>query len=501
MNFRLPKLFKSAPSVEAGRVTQHMMSLWSPLEHMTPRTLAAALNEMRGGNLAAFAQLWDEARVRDDILAGVVPKRSKAVSRLQWEVVEIEDTPAAKRQKEIADAFLNALQYTDAMDEDQSGGVQALIRGMMLAVGHGWSVQEIVWKPSPSGLSAEFRQIPLSFFERRTGKLRYLATEGAYDGTELQDGGWLVTACPDRLGIASLVLFLFKHTPLRDFLIYCHRYVVPGLHGLSPAQKNSDDWKDLQDTLANFGQDWAMITGKDVEVKSIDASAKGELPYPKLIDRCDRRMTAIWRGADLSTMSSQDATGASIQQAETDLLTIDDAGMIQDTFRRRVLPLVMRYVLGEVPLLVDLRLQCPNPQTKQDLETDDKLIGWGVEISKSDLRKRYGRAAPNDGEAIASAPVVAAATVPAPNASAPGFRADPVFTALAADLQPLRSALESALALPDGEMQAALEQLASASPETFRAIDEAGTLPAALARRYAQRFADGMENPLEDQNA
>ncbi len=509
---RILRNLKTEPVADAGRVSLHMMSLWSPLEYMTPKTLSAALNQLRGGDLQAFAQLWDEARLRDDILAAVVPKRAKSVSRLQWEIVTLDEGPEAERQKEIAEAFFNHLEYSDAMDADQSGGVQALVRGMMLAVGHGWSVQEIVWRPSTDGLTASLRQIPLSFFERRTGRLRYLATEGAYDGVDLDEGGWLVTACPDRLGVASLALYLFKHTPLRDWLIYCHRYVVPGLHGLTPAQKGSDDWNDLSGSLANFGQDWAMLTGKDVEVKTIDASSKGELPYPPLVDRSDRRMAVLWRGADLSTLSSADATGASLQQGETDLLTVDDAAMISDTFNRRLLPHVLRYTLGEVRPLIAFRLQAPNPQTNQDLAIDGKLIGWGVEIAKSDLRKRYGRAEPDAGDEIAGEAKPEAGglkpeggepptTEKTPNAGVPVVRRDPVFDALDADLQPLRARLADALQLPDAEMIPALERLAAEAPDLFRAIDDAGTLPAALARRYAQRFADGIENSMEDQEA
>ena len=493
---------KTDPALGADRVTLHMMSLWSPLETLTPRTLAAALAQLRAGDLQSYARLWGEVRGRDDILAAVCPKRSKSVSRLAWEVVERDASAAAKRQKEIVERFLNTLSYTDAMDADQNGGFSALVRGMMLAVGHGWSVQEIVWRPAPDGISAEFRQVPLEFFERRSGRLRFLPADGAYDGVDLDEGGWLVTACQDRLAVASLILYLFKHTPLRDFLIYCHRYVVPGLHARTNAKKGDDDWNDLQDAVAHFGQDWAMLTGKEVEVDTIDASAKGELPYPALIDRCDRRMTAIWRGADLSTMSSANATGASLQQGETDLLTADDADIVEGTVNSRLIPYVLRYTLGAVPQLVDLSMQCPNPQTAQDLKIDGSLIGWGVEISKADLRKRYGRSAPDKGEEVATAAArpAPAPDVPAPNAAARGAPQE-VFTALAADLQPLRERVAQALELPDGEMEAALDKIRGESGALFRLIDDSGALPAALARRAAQAFADGAENKTGDTEA
>jgi phage gp29-like protein len=494
----LRRLFKAktAPALGADRVALHAAGLWSPLEHLTPRTLAAALADLRAGDLQVYARLWDEVRQRDDMLSAVVPKRSKAVSRLQWEVVELAPGAAAKRQKEIFEAFLNGLDYTDAMDADQSGGADALIRGMMLAVGHGWSVQEIVWRPGAGGLSAEFRQVPLEFFERRTGRLRFLAAEGAYDGRDLEEGGWLVTACPDRLAVPSLALYLFKHMPLRDWLIYCHRYVFPGLHGRTAANKGSAEWDDLFAAIAALAPEWSVLTGMDAELKIVDYM-KGELPYDKLVDRCDRRMTAIWRGADLSTMSADNSTGASLQQGETDLLTIDDAGMVEGVVNRRLLPFVLRYTLGDGPPLVALSIQTPNPQTKQDLDIDGKLIDWGVAIAKRDLRKRYGRAAPDAGDEVAERPERQAPDgVRLPNAgrveTAPR---DPVFAALDADLAPMRDRVAKALQLPDGEMEAELERIAHAAPDLFRAADDSGLLAAALEARGAAALAESFENP------
>ena len=328
---RLSNLFaKREPSVGADRVALSMMSQWSPLELLNPRMLAHVLDSLKAGELSLYARLWDDVRQRDDLIGSVEPKRRKDVARLSHEIVQRDDSPEAARQKEALERFFATLRYEDVMDADKSGGVAALIRGMMLAVGFGWSVQEIVWKPSLDGLSATLRQVPLWFFERRKGRLRFLETDGAYEGRELEEGGWLVTACDDKLAIASLVLYLFKHMPLRDWLVYCHRYVVPGLHGKTPSKKGSSEWNDLRGALLGFGQDWALLTGKDVEVETIDATTKGELPYPPLIDRCDRRLSGLWRGADLSTMSAKDNAGASLQGSETEALKADDAGMVEE---------------------------------------------------------------------------------------------------------------------------------------------------------------------------
>jgi phage gp29-like protein len=400
---KVREAIKRVSSVPASRVSAAMMNQWSPLEFMTPVSLSAALRELKAGDPRQFSNLWDDARVREDMLSSVEPKRRKDVSRIPWEITSEDDNPEAERQKEILKYFFKNLRCTDLLDSDKTGSVSALIRGMMLAVGYGHSVHEIIWKPSPSGLAAEFRQMPLQFFERRSGKMRYLPSDGAYNGIDLDDGGWLVTGCDDKLGIASLVLYLFKHMPLRDWLIYCDRYAIPGLHGKTTAQKGSGDWNSLRDALLSFGQDWALLTGQDATVTPVDISAKGQLPYPPLIERCDRRMSGLWRGGDLSSMSSTQGqgTGSNMQEGETDILLVDDVMMCEEAINTRIVPYVLRYTLGTDQVLASFRLQQADEQTESNLKVDTFLIDRGVGISKNYLREKYGRPTPDAGDELA----------------------------------------------------------------------------------------------------
>jgi len=54
------------------------------------------LDEFQAGNFRLVAQTWDAIERRDDVLQGVASKRKKAVARLGWEVLTIEDTPEAE---------------------------------------------------------------------------------------------------------------------------------------------------------------------------------------------------------------------------------------------------------------------------------------------------------------------------------------------------------------------------------------------------------------------
>lgn len=486
---KLLKLFsKREPSVSSERVSMSMMSQWTPLELLTPRILANVLDQFKSGEVSTFSRIWDDVRQRDDLIASVEPKRRRDVSRLNWEISLSEDSKAAKRQSEIVKTFFENIRYEDVLDDDKSQGISGLIRGMMLSVGFGWSVQEIVWNPDATGLTATFRQVPLWFFERRHARLRYLKQDGDYDGVELEEGGWLVTSCDDKLGIASLVLYLFKHMPLRDWLIYCHRYVVPGLHGKTTSEKFSTEWNDLRNTLSNFGQDWVMLTGKEIEVKPVDASSKGELPYGPLVDRCDRRLAGLWRGGDLSSMSAKDQTGASLQGSETDTLTADDAVMIEEVINTKLIPLVIRYTLGNATPLVKFQLQRTNAQTKQDLDIYDHFFRWGVPVSIADVRDRFGVSTPSDTDETIFVKTI--------NANRSNDRMP--YTELSGALAPVRDAIKKALESSDDDLPNVLAELQRNVPELFDQVNADKNFPAALSALLASAVADGIQTKPEE---
>ncbi|WP_075088572.1 phage portal protein family protein [Verrucomicrobium spinosum] len=60
--------------------------------------------------------------------------------------------------------------------------------------------------------------------------------------------------------------------------------------------------------MESFGNDWsAVIYGDDGsgKIELVEAKANNStLPFPSLIERADRKIAALYRGADLSTMSA-----------------------------------------------------------------------------------------------------------------------------------------------------------------------------------------------------
>jgi phage gp29-like protein len=497
---------KKPSRISAERVRQARQGNTQGVRHLTPETLATALESFDLGYLRTAALLWQKIRDRDDTLKAVSAKRDLDCALLDWEILSVDDSREAKKHKEALEAFYNNLSATHVLDQNQGGGVSTLIGQMQHAVGHKYAVHEIVWDPSGPDLTAEFRFVPLQFFENTTGRLRYLPTDYAALGEDMEDGGWMVTMGAGLME-ASSIAYLYKQLPLKSWLIFCDKFGIPGLHGETNAPYGSEEWNQFREAVAAFSQDWALVTSMGGKINPIEVSASGSQPHKDLVDRMDRGITRLWRGADLGTMSQQgDATGSNPQESESDILSAGDAKRISETLQRAVDRWVIKYRFGTTPKAY-FNLQ---PKTKVnhalELQIDESLIRWGVPRGKKDLLEKYGRPEPDPSDELVGqgpAPVPGDAdasrdggdaAVEKDNAKAKAkadnkkpdalvnsastgraaiFKAaslQRLSLAQAAALQPLITRLASIEELPDAEQRAALDKFKTELPALYTRV-------------------------------
>lgn len=493
-NGRLPAL-KTQPDLSPQRVQISLRSRFNPIRNLTPEGLAGQLDAFKSGQLREFALLAETIEERDDVLKAVAPKRKKAVARHGFEILMLDDSAEAKRHKEALEYFYNHLSCVNGYDLNERGGFKLLVRQMMDAIAKRYAVHEIVWKPDASGnLTAEFRFVPLWFFENRTGRLRFLQNEFDVEGRELEAGGWVVTV-GEGLMIACAIAYMFKRLPLQDWLGYSEKFGFPGVLGKCSAAKDSDQWDNMVEAVEKFAVDWAAVVNQGEMIEMIEAKGQGNLPFPPLVERMDRAMATLWRGADLSTLSKGEGLGASLQEDEGDILEEDDAELISETLNLYVDPYVIRYQFGpDVQPLAYLRIVTPQKENvDQDLKVDEFLLRAGAPVAISDTLERYNRTLPDAGEPLLTAP---AAPAPfqggLPNEAQSRLEEisrQRFAEALAEDLQPIRDRLARILQIEDPDVLAArlrafLEELPrllksiNADPASAKALEE--TMSAAL---------------------
>ena len=382
---------------------------FNPIRHLTPESLARSLEAFHLGYLRPAALLWDAMERRDDVLQGVAAKRKKSVARLDWEVVTLDDTPLALRDRQALEYFYSNLTATHACEPHQRGGIALLIKQMLDAVGKKYAVHEIVWQRCPTGhpgctaefprtlLTATFRFAPLWFFEARTGPLRFLPDEIAYEGIDLRPGQWLVTAA-DGLMESCSIAYLFKHLPLRDWLVYCERNGMPGVRGVTDASPGSPEWDAAREAVRDFGAEFQALMSRGTEITPVDLSSKGELPYPPLVERMDRAMAALWRGADLSTLSRGQGLGASLQADEMAMLEQDDAAVVSETLNAQVDAFVIRELFGDERPRARFVLKPDQDAARlTHLELLERLVKLGAPVSVAGLHERLGLPTPEPG--------------------------------------------------------------------------------------------------------
>jgi phage gp29-like protein len=395
-------------------------SKYNPLRTLTPAKLATALEAFEIGYLREAAMIFETVADRDDTLKSVKPKREKEVSQLDRQVVALPNTgEAGEQHRQILEDFWENVRTVNAYDRNERGGFRRLVKQMMTAVSFRYAAHHIVWRPIGDTLRATFEFVPLWLFENVTGTLRYLKSPWASEGELLAPGEWMVTQ-GDGLMIACSIGYQAKRSAFNDWLVFSEKFSVPGTLGRTKHGKDTPEGRAMRDAVQSFGHDWVgVIYGDDgthekpIEIIQAQGNPSG-MPMPAVVERVDRKFAALYRGADLSTMSAGggEGTGASLQGKEKDILLADDAEAINETLAE-VSRLVIEWHFGfGVEPLAKVELIVPSDDDEKFyLESIKELKAMGVRVSKDAVLERLAVQEAGEGEEalgeIAAKPVEA----------------------------------------------------------------------------------------------
>lgn len=498
---RSQQLPKGEPALTTVRVQQDILTRFNPLRNLTPQKVVRMLEEYDRGVLREVAWMMDKVERLDDMTKTVASKRKKALGRLDWSIKPYEswEELGTPRQLENQQKFLrgvyNNVRATHAQERNIRGGIQKAVVQMADAIGKGYAAHELSWETSRSGnLSLSMTFIPLWYFENTTGELRFLPTSGSATGVPLAENQWMVTV-GEGLMLATLVAYIYKTLPLKDWLTYSERCGMPFPTMATDATPGSKEWDQAAEALAQVGRDFAALHSRNAEFKIHDLRGSGEMPYPKLVERMDRAIAILWRGSDLGTMSGEDKVGASLQQGESDILIEDDVQMVNETLEFAVSLPALRYRFGQdVQPMCYFALHAPDRlDEKAEQDKMHKAADYGVRIPVSDYRERMNIPG---GEDDRDAVLV-------PPASAPSLQ--PGFNPMANAVQ-LHAEGENAAAY----RRNALERLINARQQdlapVLAAVDELEreTDPDAFAGRLAtleQRLTELLPDPSTSETA
>jgi len=380
------------------RVAQELLMRFNPLRDISPSRLVRAIESYERGFIREMAEIIEAYERRDDMMTTCSRKMTASVARCPDTVLIVEGeekNPDAEEHRKILTRFWANVEVTSAFRRNERGGIRLLKKQMAGSESYGFACHEIVWVPRPDGsVRARFIHVPCKYFENTTGRLRFLNDAGAIYGVDMEEGDWMVT-CGSGIGIAGAVAAMSKRLSLNDWLMYSERCGMPGLHGSTEAQPGTDDWRNALHALETFGRRWAALTTANVKFTPVSLAASGTLPYPGLVEAMNRAIAALYRGADLSTLSSgkeSEGRGASVQGDETNLLEADCCEMISETLQQQVDRHVIWYETGsDTPLAYTTVAPIEKPNADIEMKIDAHLAGMGVKLSKNEALRRYQR--------------------------------------------------------------------------------------------------------------
>ena len=521
-------------------VASEQRTKYNALLGADPDRLIAAITAFDAGSLGTLARMIEAYELRDDKMKTGSMKMKAAVARCDYSVMPLEGfekDARATRHVECLKRFWSSVRATDAFKRNERGGFALLAKQMMDAQSYGFAVHELVWTPLASGeLGCTFVKVPLWHFENHTGELRFLKSANDYEGEQMREGEWLVST-GDGVGIAAALCACIKRMSLADWLVFSERCGMPLLHGTTGAAFGSEQWNNLNAALAAIGRDTRVLTDLNSKIEAIPLGGGASTPFPPLVEWADRAIAALYRGADLSTMSrGDDAVGASVQEGETSILEQDACNRLSDALHEQIDRFVIRYVFGEEPLARIWIEPISKPDVDTDIKVDEHLARLGVKLSKREALQRYGRTEAeddNDALELRETPPQGgfagfaneATPKPAPkplanrlqnapgNSDAQGEVADapallgPFLRALADDCKPLAKEVEDILKNPTPEkakeLLAKLPDMCPSDPtlapllaeEMAKAYGEAWNKSHTEAQRHGEDLANEIANP------
>jgi len=409
-----------APALDSSHIAPQVVvwvkrSRFNPIRQLNPDYLARIIDTFYQGFLREFSLMMEAIKRRDDVICVALPKREKAIARHGFNILVNEgldesEKDRAEQHREALEYFYQNCTATHILEQDQRGGFRLLVKQMMEAVGFRYAVHEIVWKPmidpisGQPRLTAHFNYVPLWFFECTTGKLRFIKNYfGTIMGEDMAPDEWLVTV-GEGIMEPLAIAYMFKIMSLKDWVSYSERFGTPGVIGKTAAPKDSPAWQQMEEAVAQFGQDFAAVLSQDGMIELIEAKAgSATLPFHPLVERMDRAIATICRGADLSTISSgkgSEGRGASMQQDESIILEQDDAEHMSETLTA-VSRTVIRQLFGdELPLAY---VQITVPERKNNTDIINKLtflVNNAVAVGQEFARSELGVPPPGENEEV-----------------------------------------------------------------------------------------------------
>jgi phage gp29-like protein len=300
-----PSPTRQAPPISWELYTDH------PGYGLTPARVWDIFQAAESGYPQAQVDLFEDLLENDGHLRGLCNSRSNAVSGKPFVLQPGEDTPEAK-------------ECAAALEERIRGGrlnTQDMFEHQLDSSLYGYAGSEIAWEFS-DGLfyPAWFHNVPhRRWVFDKFGQLRILTRQEDHTGVLPKPGGWVLSRArhtnPARGGILRTASWfaMFKRFSVRDWVIKCEKFGIPGVLGFYKEGASPDSIAALKAAVRDLGEAGHAVLSDFTELKFADLPNSGDVSalHPSMIALCEAQMSKLVTGSVLTSDTGGAGAGGS----------------------------------------------------------------------------------------------------------------------------------------------------------------------------------------------
>ena len=390
---------------------------------LTPAGLAQVLRACDEGNLDAYLTLAEEMEERDPHYFSVLGMRKRAVSGVAPSV-----TPASEDAEDVMIADEVRAQIAE------HDGFPGLIEDVLDALGKGFSVTEILWRPAGNRWEIEgFELVDPRWFtyDRELGREVRLKDESdLLNGIPLEPGHFILhearlkSGLPFRGGLARVAAFswMCKAYTLKDWIAFVELYGLPLRLGRYGPDATKEDVQKLFSAVANIGTDAAAVLPESMKIdfEQTTSAGTGDKVFENLARYVDEQLSKAVLG---QTMTADD--GGSLAQAKVhDGVRHDiaktDARAVSAVLKRQLVKVFVDVNFGVREAYPKLAIEIAEPEdVKLIVESVEKLSALGMRFKAAELYGKLGLTQPEKGDETIGGASAPAAPPPAANGDPP----------------------------------------------------------------------------------
>jgi phage gp29-like protein len=351
--------------------------------------------------------LLTDAMLADDRIQGATNGRIKGVTKSN---VRLEPSKKAKNQakaKEVAKEIEDI--WTELMPESI---IEDTLKWQIFG---GFCLLELIWEARGDKYLPRLKPWHTLYIYYRIDTRKYVAftVDGAIE-IEPNDPKWaLYTPYGSYRGwmrgaVRSVSIpWVVRQFALRDWARYSEVHGLPQKKAKVPAQAPAEDKRRFFNSVKRLGSESAFLlpvplggNGADWDVELLEATDKSWQGFERLIERCDKSITLVIRGTNLTTEVSTGTGAATQAHREEDAdYTEADTRKFSEFVRKQILMLYCLYNHGDADLAPTAIFEnAPIEDKKQDAsiltsvasaaKIFEKELGW--KLKRKGLDAKFG---------------------------------------------------------------------------------------------------------------